>query len=121
MIILHDPRSAEYSTEGHPESPQRGVQTAEHLRREHPEWQWQAPVAAPEEAILRAHSAGHLARLNEARAFDVDTPFYEGIAEHARRAAGAAIGSPSAASAPSPSCVRPAIMRCASRRWDSTI
>jgi len=92
VIIIHDPRCIEYSAEGHPECPNRVAQTAEHLRREHPDWEWQAPVTAPEAAILRAHSARHLARLEEARAFDVDTPFYDDIAGHARRAAGAAIG-----------------------------
>lgn len=91
MIILHDSRCAEYSAEGHPESPRRVVRTAEHLRQMHPGWEWRTPEPAGDEAILRAHSPRHLARLSEARAFDADTPFHEGIDGHARRAAGAAI------------------------------
>ena len=41
--------------------------------------------------ILRAHSAGHLARLNEPEDFDADTPFYENIADYARASVAAAL------------------------------
>jgi acetoin utilization deacetylase AcuC-like enzyme len=91
MIIVHDPRCLEFAAPGHPENPDRVRRTAAHLRRLHPDWIWKIPAAAPDSAILRAHSAEHLARLHEAAEFDEDTPAYEGIAEHARRAAGAAL------------------------------
>ena len=91
MTILHDERCADYGTPGHPERPERVSHTAEHLRRAHPEWQWQTPPPAEREAILRAHSEQHLARLNAGEDFDPDTPYYDGIFEHAARAAGAAI------------------------------
>ena len=91
MTIIHDGRCAGYGTPGHPERPERVSGTAQHLRRAHPEWQWQTPSPAGREAILKAHSERHLARLNEAGHFDPDTPFYDGIFEHAAQAAGAAI------------------------------
>jgi len=92
MIIVHDPRCAEYGADGHPECPARVLKTAEHLRRTHPDWRWGLPNAAPEEAILRAHSAEYLARLKSStEAFDEDTPRYPDIFVHAARAAGAAI------------------------------
>ncbi|MEA3187575.1 MAG: hypothetical protein QOD99_1405 [Chthoniobacter sp.] len=91
MTIFYDERCTGYGTPGHPERPERVSQTAEHLRREHPEWQWQTPPAAERDAILRAHSERHLARLHEREHFDPDTPFYDGIFEHAARSAGAAI------------------------------
>ncbi len=91
MIILYDERCAGYGTAGHPERPERVTRTAEHLRRTHPHWKWQTPPLAEYEAILRAHSEGHLARIKDGEHFDADTPAHEGIFEHASRAAGAAI------------------------------
>ena len=91
MTILHDERCAGYGLPGHPESPERVRRTARHLRLAHPAWPWQTPAPAEREALLRAHSERHLARLKEAGPFDPDTPFYDGIFEHAARAAGAAI------------------------------
>ena len=62
------------------------------LKRRHPEWEWRTPNPADDQAILRAHSSGHLDRIRAAReAFDADTPAYPGIYDHARRGAGAAI------------------------------
>ena len=52
---------------------------------------WSKPVSASEVAILRAHSAKHLARLAEPEDFDADTPFHPGIADFARMSAGAAL------------------------------
>jgi len=92
MIIVHDPRCAEYSADGHPEGPGRLLKTAEHLRRTHPEWRWRLPAPASDEAILRAHSSDYLAQLRDGGdAFDEDTPRYPDILAHAARAAGAAI------------------------------
>lgn len=91
VTIFHDERCAGYATPGHPESPARVLRTAEHLRCTHPEWSWRVPPQASREAILRAHSEQHLARLCAGGDFDADTPFYGGILAHAERAAGGAV------------------------------
>ncbi len=92
MIIFHDARCLEYSMAGHPERPARIASTVLLLRDRHPTWEWRNAVAGNEEALLRAHSSDHLARIkNAARDFDADTPAYPNIYEHALRSAGAAI------------------------------
>lgn len=91
MIIFHDPRSANYSTAGHPERPSRATASAAHLCAAHPAWEWRQPNEATEEMLLRAHSAAHLDRVRAARHdFDADTPAYPDIFAHAARASGAA-------------------------------
>ena len=91
MIIFHDPRCAEFSAAGHPERPARVVRSATYLRATHPAWEWRLPDEASEEALLRAHSAAHVARVRAAaHDFDADTPAYENIFSHAARASGAA-------------------------------
>jgi len=91
MLILHDPRCADYAVPGHPERPERVRKTAAHLHATHPGWTWRVPEEAPDEVLLLAHSSAHLRRLEEPRDFDGDTAWLPGIAEHARRSAGAAI------------------------------
>jgi acetoin utilization deacetylase AcuC-like enzyme len=92
MIIFHDPRCLEYSSRGHPERPERISHTAPLLKDRHPGWDWRAPVATDEPALLRAHSRDHLARIRTAIGdFDADTPVYRDIYEHAVRSAGAAV------------------------------
>jgi len=92
MLILHDPRCAEYGAAGHPERPARVTESARHLRDAHPEWGWREPVVEVTAAtLLLAHTKAHLARLDEARDFDPDTAAYPAIAMHARRAVGAAL------------------------------
>src|SRR5204863_3290698 len=92
MIIFHDARCAEYSTPGHPERPQRILSTAPLLRERHPDWHWHFPIAATRQALLRAHSAEHIQRIQqEGHEFDADTPAYPNIYEHAVSSAGAAI------------------------------
>lgn len=53
--------------------------------------EWRQPEPASPADLLRAHSSRHLERLQEPRPFDGDTPHYEGIAQHAALAAGAAL------------------------------
>lgn len=92
MIIVHDPRCTEYSAPGHVERPARIQRTVPVLRSRHPDWEWREPEPATDEALLRAHSAAHLTRVRAAaHDFDLDTPTYPGIHDHALRAAGAAI------------------------------
>jgi acetoin utilization deacetylase AcuC-like enzyme len=63
------------------------------LKERHPEWEWREPEPASEAALLRAHTPRHIARIREAaQSFDMDTPAYPRIYEHALRATGAAIG-----------------------------
>jgi acetoin utilization deacetylase AcuC-like enzyme len=91
VIVYHDPRSAQYSTAGHPERPGRVTASASHLQSVHPAWEWRQADEAPDEAFLRAHSAAQIARIRAARhAFDADTPAYENIFAHAARASGSA-------------------------------
>src|ERR1700722_38628 len=92
MKIITDERCIKYSSPGHPERPARISRTLEKLRgqTELP-IVWAAPLPADEAAILRAHSARHVARLKEPEDFDGDTPAYSDIANHARRSVGAAL------------------------------
>ena len=62
-----------------------------HLRAAHPEWEWRIPAIATEDALLAVHTPAHLARLQGPPDFDDDTPYFEGIYDHARRSVGAAL------------------------------
>ena len=62
------------------------------IKSRHPAWEWREAEPAAEQALLRAHSADHLARVRAAaQDFDTDTPAYPGIYDHALRAVGAAV------------------------------
>jgi acetoin utilization deacetylase AcuC-like enzyme len=92
MILLHDPRCADYGSSMRPEQPARITRSAVHLRAAHPDWTWRIPDAVvPDETLLLAHTQAHLKRLGQHRDFDADTPFLPDIEHHARRAVSAAI------------------------------
>lgn len=91
MKIFHDPQCADYGSSDRPEQPSRTVRTAAHLRAAHPEWDWQVAPAASEEVLRLAHRDEHLRRLQISQDFDGDTPYCDGIYDHARRAVGSAI------------------------------
>jgi acetoin utilization deacetylase AcuC-like enzyme len=93
MLILHDPQCADYGSSMRPERPARVTRTAAHLRATHPRWAWRVPNAAfaTDDTLLLAHTPAHLKRLAQPRDFDADTPFFPGIADHARRAVAAAL------------------------------
>lgn len=91
MIIFHDPQCADYGSSMRPEQPARITKTVPHLRAAHPDWLWRLPPAPSVESLLLAHAPEHLKRLLQPRDCDADTPFFPGIAEHALRAAGAAV------------------------------
>lgn len=91
MIILHDPLCADYGSSLRPEQPARVIKSAAQLRATHPEWTWRKPAAAPEPAVLRAHTPALLQRIGHGPDLDADTPYFPGIREHALRAAGAAL------------------------------
>ena len=91
MIILHDPQCADFGSALRPEQPRRATLSATLLRTAHPEWEWRIPAIATEEVLLTVHTRAHLARLQRPPDFDDDTPYFEGIYDHARRAVGAAV------------------------------
>jgi acetoin utilization deacetylase AcuC-like enzyme len=92
MIIFHDPHCIEYSTAGHPERPERIIRTVPLLKDRHPTWEWREPRAATNEELLRAHFAEHIERIKNPRGdFDMDTPAYPKIYDHALKSAGAGI------------------------------
>ena len=74
--------------------------TAEKLRRQRTlSIDWASPVQFDDAVLLRAHTKEHLARLNEPVDFDVDTPFFPGIAARARASVGGALAALKAARA----------------------
>jgi acetoin utilization deacetylase AcuC-like enzyme len=92
MLIIHDPRCAEYGSSMRPEQPARVTRTSAYLHRVRPAWNWREPRHRVDDDVLRlAHTPAHLKRLGLARDFDPDTPFFCGIAEHARRSVAAAL------------------------------
>jgi acetoin utilization deacetylase AcuC-like enzyme len=92
MLLLHDPRCADYGSPHHPEQPSRVTKTAARLREIHPSWAWRTvPEDVPEKTLLLAHTPEHLARLDEPLDFDADTAFFPDIALHARRSVAAAL------------------------------
>jgi acetoin utilization deacetylase AcuC-like enzyme len=92
MLILHDPQCADYGSSMRPDQPARATRTAAHLRATHPDWSWRMPsLPVSDETLLLAHTPAHLKRLAQPRDFDADTPFFPGIADHARRAVAAAV------------------------------
>jgi acetoin utilization deacetylase AcuC-like enzyme len=92
MLILHDPQCAGYGSSLRPEQPARVTRTAAHLRAARPAWSWRVPATGvPDATLLFAHTPAHLKRLGHPPDFDADTPYFFGIADHARRAVGAAL------------------------------
>jgi acetoin utilization deacetylase AcuC-like enzyme len=97
MLILHDPQCADYGSSMRPEQPARVTRSAAHLQAAHPAWTWRVPAAAPVSALTLAHTPTHVKRLQQPPDFDADTPWFEGIADHARCAVGAALEAVAAA------------------------
>lgn len=98
MVIFHDPHCADYGSSERPEQPARVVKTAAHLRATHPDWEWRLPPPpATDDLLLLAHAPGHIARLRHGPDFDEDTPFFDDIDHHARRAVSAAVAATEAA------------------------
>src|SRR5580698_8650218 len=92
MKIITDERCVNYSSPGHPERPARITATLARLRAQTElPIIWAALLPVDDKSILRAHTAGQLTRLAEARDFDADTPWFPEIADHARRSAGAGL------------------------------
>src|SRR6266446_9735212 len=94
MIIFYDPHCVEYSSPGHPERPERIIQTVPILKDRHPSWEWRQPRAATADELLRAHSREHIEHVkNPTGDFDLDTPAIPEIYGYAIKSAGAGIES----------------------------
>ena len=93
MKIITDSRCTQYAQPGHPERPARIARTVEYLRRQKAlPITWAEPLPVDEISLLRAHAPSLLLRLREEHVdFDMDTPTYPNIAEHARRSVGGAL------------------------------
>src|SRR5207253_4009036 len=77
---------------GHPERPERIVQTVPILKDRHLPWEWREPRAATIDELLRAHSREHIEHVkNPTGDFDPDTPAIPKIYDHALKSAGASI------------------------------
>lgn len=76
-----------------PEQPARVTRTVAHLKETRPAWTWRVPDErlVTEDVLLLAHTREHLKRLAQPRDFDADTPFFPGIADHARRSVAGAL------------------------------
>ncbi|MCX6930255.1 MAG: histone deacetylase [Verrucomicrobia bacterium] len=100
MKIITDERCTGYSHPGHPERAERILATWERLRgqTELP-ITWSKPGPGDDAAILRAHTADHLARLSKLEDFDEDTPSYPDLVVYARASVGAALDALKAARA----------------------
>ena len=100
MKIITDQRCAGYSCLGHPERPLRVLAALDRLRTQSElPIDWAVPGQVDDAQILRAHSAAHLARLDEPEDFDADTPYYENISSYARASVAAALSALQAARA----------------------
>jgi acetoin utilization deacetylase AcuC-like enzyme len=91
LTLIFDEAATRFGQDYHPECPARLINSEAYLLDKRPEWIWKKPRLATEQEVLRVHRPSHLERLRQPIDFDADTPFYPGIEEHARRAAGAAI------------------------------
>lgn len=92
MLILHDPQCADYGSSMRPEQPARASKTAALLRERHPDWRWRVPTRTVDDVtLLLAHTPDLLQRLEQPKDFDEDTPYFPGIAGHARRAVAGAL------------------------------
>jgi acetoin utilization deacetylase AcuC-like enzyme len=92
MKIITDENCVGYSSPGHPERPARIRMTLEklHSQKELP-LEWARPGPHNDTAILRAHTAEHLARLRIPHDFDADTAYHQHIADFARQSVAAAL------------------------------
>ncbi len=92
MKIITEPHCTEYAHAGHPERPERISQTVARLRAQTAlQLAWTTPATVEEKVLLRAHSSAHLARLEESKDFDADTPYFPNIGRYARASVGAAL------------------------------
>src|SRR5437867_10710214 len=100
MKIITDEGCTAYGQPGHPERSERILGTLAKLRSQTElPVTWGKPAEYDDAVLLRAHPPEHLARLNVHEDFDMDTPFFTGIADRARASVGAALAALKAARA----------------------
>ncbi|MEY2429221.1 MAG: hypothetical protein QOJ40_2106, partial [Verrucomicrobiota bacterium] len=79
MKIITDDHCTDYSQPGHPERPERITKTVQELRNQSElPIQWGKPARFEPPILLRAHTAEHIARLDEQEDFDADTAYFPG-------------------------------------------
>jgi acetoin utilization deacetylase AcuC-like enzyme len=92
MTIITNSRCCAYSYPGHPERPARIHRSVQLLRQQQSiPLKWAEPMSVDDAILLRAHTREHLRHLENPQEFDMDTPCYPNIAEHARRGVGGAL------------------------------
>jgi acetoin utilization deacetylase AcuC-like enzyme len=92
MKIITDEACIGYHSPGHPERPTRITRTTAYFRKQASlPIEWLAPGGCVDAQLLRAHTAHHLARLEQPIDFDGDTAYHDGIAGYARASVGAAL------------------------------
>lgn len=92
MKIVTDNLCTGYCQAGHPERPERISRTQNKLRNQTElQLSWADPGNVDDAVILRAHSPSLLRRLDEPEDFTLDTPYFDGISQFARRSVAAAL------------------------------
>lgn len=94
MVIITHPDCTLYGQPGHPERPERITRTVDYLKEIEEsdlKLSWKEPGEVDESVITRAHSHGHLVRIEEGLDFDPDTPAYPDIDQHAMRSVAGAV------------------------------
>jgi acetoin utilization deacetylase AcuC-like enzyme len=107
MVILHSPRSLDYASAGHPESPERVRSAVAQLQKGF--HTWLLPEPCTNEDILHVHTQELLKAVLLGTFDDADTPVFPEIFNLAKLSAGAAIGAAEQALAGQPafSLMRP--------------
>ncbi|HUC85048.1 MAG TPA: hypothetical protein VL970_07645 [Candidatus Acidoferrales bacterium] len=92
MTVITNETCKGYVRTGHPDRPQRIIGTVARLKSQTElALDWLAPTEVTDEQVLRAHTPGMVARLDQPEDFDEDTPFFEGISGLARGSVAAAL------------------------------
>src|ERR1051326_2343937 len=92
MKIITDERCTGYGRPGHPERPERITMTVEKLHAQTElAIDWTNPSAVEDAALLRAHTAEHLARLDEPGNVVGAGPFFRRAPARPRASVGAGL------------------------------
>jgi len=87
MKIVFSPRCLEYSTPGHPESPERVRSAYEHLAESYTIIE---PKPVDDQTVLEVHTERMVDTVKSGNFYDPDSPAYPGIYEYAKLSVGAA-------------------------------
>ena len=88
MKLIYHPDCLQYSTPGHPESPQR-IKTAYNFLKD--KYDFLTPEPATDKQILVVHTPTHINQLKSGNFSNLDSPNYPDIYSYAALSAGAAI------------------------------